>query len=482
MLATLISKAYTFPEMFDADIISDDTEKLLMDEVEQQLLCKNFDYSANDSFPDILAIANDIIEWCRVKNDYYLYRALLCRLDTMINLDDIIDTYDINLPCYSKEDNTDSFISLNDNFNETKIFILPKVKSLKSYSLYKSGTTPNPRLNAHTWLDDLNNRIHNIYAVTLDSLCGFTPINVICSIPEIKLEKECIKIGITPVCNMHVDELLEFDYLTEKSSTSKHKGQFFQLKNILCENEIEKRIINSFNLACNEECDIFIAPEMLATNKLVSVDDQGYNGLYSPNQSNNYTTPTLTLPPTRWENKSNILSIFNNKGKLIAKQHKQHRFTAKTKDGLKWKEYLENTNKTITIIHIPGWGRFCFPICIDYLVERYRHIMTEVLKANFLLCPSFSFGEYNFNLSGDAEIEFEVRTVWVNSCSAIGEFKNSIDAVGIVSTPIVSTDRIQKITTNCLGKCNQPCLFILKIPTNSYNQEQNVNITHYYNH
>ena len=418
----------------------------------------------------------NIIKECEKRKDYYFVRAMICQLDLLIDIKEVINHYNFNTMKISSEDEK-GFDGLNNNIAESGIIVLPKIRTLKAFSRYKNDCGEYvPKKNANDWLEDINVRLRNIYYVQQRCLSGYIIKNYLLSSVDQRGNKDFIRIGMSPIIKKeNLKELFDLDYYYGMTMDGLHKTQLFGIKNILCQELINHRTKLAFEEACKKNCDIFISPEMLGTDELLFTDDE-ISELFRPKVSNKFQTPFLTLPPTQWKNKKNILTVFNENGERIGEQHKQNRFKMK-KSHTNWVEDLETPKNEILLIHIEGWGRFAFPICMDFLTNSYRDILTEKIKATFLLCPSFSKGVYNFDLTSGNDSEFEVRTVWINSCSAYEE--NDAEYIGLISVPsCLDRSRRTRIKPECNGACKDICLFLVDIPKDCNDGSKNVSVEH----
>lgn len=464
-IAVLIRLSITLLDDGNVEIIQDDKEVV---EIAKEIL------SSVDKNDDISQKYTDIIKECENRKDYYFVRAVICLLDLSVDLLDAINNYDFNTMKISPEKGK-SFKGLNSNIDETGIVILPKVKMLKALSKHANANGEYlPRKNANDWLEDINTRLQYVYYVKMSEIEPYKIKNYLFASPVEQEDKDFIRIGMSPILNQKSDELFDINYYYGKTPDGLHQTQLFGIRNILCKELINKKTKLAFKRACAEKCDIFISPEMLGNDELSYTDDK-ISDSFRPKLSNGFQTPFLTLPPTQWIHQKNVLTLFDKNGEKIGEQHKQNRFKY-NHDNTDWYEDLQASNKEIILIHIEGWGRFAFPICVDFLNEHYRSILTKQLKATFLLCPSFSDGTYNFDLSAANDSEFEVRTIWVNSCSA---HKHSVDCVGEVSVPTcLDRSRRTKIERECNGACTDICLFVVDIPKDCNDEKREVKVRH----
>ena len=480
LIADLISKTFSYPEIDEAEPLSEDSSDLLIKRVESLLQIKFGEgcFYSHDTLPLSSQVASDIINWCSDNNDYYLFRTLVCRLDAMININKLIHDYNFNN--ISLKESERVFDSLNDNVAESGVLIIPKVLSSQTtYPRKDSSGNPKERTgkNANYWLDDLNKRLNNIYYVKKDCLNGYHIKNVIYSLPYNKIKGNYINIGLTPICNTPVHDLLDYDDNIVKKDFSGKEFLYFGNVKVKDPKMVENMFLSSYHTACSNDIDIFVGPEMLGTHNLTLTDEYGVNKNYE-----SLNSPSIILTPTMWEKNSNVLTVFSNEGKIIGRQFKQYRFEFTGKRGA-CLEDLVSPPKEVLIVHINGVGRMAFPICMDYLHEKYRNFLISTLKVDFIICPSFSFGSSNFERAIDAGAEFGVRCIWLNTCSAIAELFEPPDYIGLVSMPIISdTSTRTRIKPSCKGSCKKGCLFKIKVPLNcageSLHNNVNVSIEH----
>lgn len=459
LMAALIADVNTVTVPTNPNSISKD----FADEIEKsanELLNDRINYN-NLTFDDKVCLDpqqfNDIINACKEKGDYLFYRSVLCLLDTFINVGEIINKYDVNGRKKSKS--MKSFISLNDNSDETGIYIIPKVESLpNTFFVIEDGKIVDKNYkNANYWYDDINNHFHNIIYVKLSNLNGFKIKNVVIKLFQ-NVERDKIVIGLTPGCNTPINELMDAPKYRGKD------GQLhFKVEKYIDPQKLTNAYINCLEKAKQLNADLLIAPEMLGTSDLNEANEYGYNLMFKDTSGH---SPYLIITPSFWCDGDNYISIYSKSGKLIGKQHKQYGFEL-GENGERYAEDLKNSTKEILLLHIPGWGRMVFPICVDLLITQYRDILSRELKADFIICPSYSQGTAQFiNVSGTVR-DFDTRLIWINSCSALKEITDTPPNVGFVSVPSAIPDCMQELAypliPKCQGKCSIPCLFTATI-------------------
>lgn len=423
---------------------------------------------------------NDIMEKCKTEDNYYYNKILISRLDSMVNMDEL--KKDISIDTVNVDDNGMTIESLNSNVRETGIIILPRFKKpLRTHIKFEKDKIKTiPHKEADTWSDEINSILKHLYYIKVDDLKGFKIKNIFMGFKEI--EKFNLNVGYTPLLNDPITEVMDYDDDIEREDEKNNKYLYFGNVRLLYPSKIEKKFLLCYKRACKEKVDVIFAPEMLGTEKLSCTDELGYNSLFVPKAENDFCTPFLTLVPTYWHNRKNVLSIYSSSGKKLIEQYKQKGFKLKGKKGV-CTEDLTDSPKEIAIIHIDGLGRLVFPICADYLDEEYRNIIITKLKASFILCPSYSFGTSNFEQLVSVGSAYGVRCIWGNCCSAISGRENAPDYPCIVSTPIISegSEKV-RVHHKCKGECREMCLFKIAIPLNcvgeNIHEDININYEH----
>lgn len=470
----------------DIDSVTEDSQNNTIAIINAYLnsTISEFDKKSHDKILLNSDTINDIVSWCKSKNDYFLTRCLICRLDSIINLDNVIRDFDFNIRDLrtsidienfeTNSDNSGLFRALNSNCDETGIIILPLVRARGAYVTYDDGKEKE-RKNSSYWHDDINFRLKNSYFIIAEDIGDYKVYNAIISLPESRKEKSTIDIGFAPILNTELSKLFNIRKYTRRDDAGNIMS-FFSVDDLYYKELINQRFKNCLGLATENDIDILVAPEMLGTDELTSTPFKNLNSIYESNNVN----PFLILPPTYWNNNKNVLSVFTNSGVKIGEQQKQYRF-----DYHGYKEDLLEPRKEILIVHIDGWGRLAFPICKDFLQEEYSRILVVKLKASILIIPSFSFGVASFESSVLNGLSYGACNIWLNSCSALQDSKTAADYVGVASLPIISEQSPRtRIKRKCGGKCSKTCLFKVSIPINCVNgdlhDDQNISYEHIY--
>ena len=400
----------------------------------------------------------DIINHCQKENNFLLYRSVLCQLDSMIDIDCLIEKHDFNK--YDNGITVRVFNRLNTNHNETGINIIPRVKSLADtfYVIQDSKYEDKEYKNANYWYDNINDHFSNVICLSDDMLDGYAINNVIIDLFK-ERNRDDIVIGITPGCNYSLNELMKVNEYCDRETGKQH----FEIIEYYNPQLLTDKFLKCVDKAKENQVDILIGTEMLGTAELCETDKLGFNQHF---RGENGLVPHLIVTPSFWHDGKNYISAYLKTGELIGRQYKQNCFEV-TDDGKRYEEDLTDIPKEVLLIHVPGWGRITFPICVDLLVARYRDLLARHLKSNLILCPSYSDGTVQFvNASGTVR-DFGTRLVWLNSCSALRKFDKVPKSIGFVSVPATNPEDMEVspkiISPKCNGNCHECCLFTITI-------------------
>ena len=463
LLAGLIKLLNTFPSVDDPDELLEEHEDKLEKEVQEYLTASGiFTYAAQFRLPS--DVYEDIINWCTENRNFYLIQIILCKLDMQLPNHIWVD---------SKKGHP--FRCLNDNEDETGILILPHVKGPQT--IHKMADRQDPetiiergRVNATKWDKPLNARLRNFYFVEKEELDGFDLENVIYEGILNERQLRSLKIAVTPLCSKPIPEVLNYDDNVVEKDASGNPRRFLDFIQVINPSEIEADFAKCYEVACKNDVDILIAPEMFGTTAMYGEDEMGYNHYFRQlgREFNGEGSLGLILAPSYWNKNQNKANFYTRSGKKIGEQYKQHRYGFHGKHG-PCKENLKNIPKKICLIHIPNWGRLAILICVDFLHAAYRQLIVSALQADFLLCPSFSPGNGNFEKALPAQMEFDCYAIWINCCTASRPNSRSPmpDYVGGICAPTVSSrSPIVRLTPTCQGTCRKGCLFVAELPLN----------------
>lgn len=479
LLAELVSSLKEYPSNYEPDMLTEEAEETLSSEVMSLLTHWKNKLSNSATFGLSFDAYSDIIAWAKARNSYYSYRALLTTLDCFPGT---------GLEQEVSKKREDKFFALNDNVKQTGIIILPKVyKPPTTYIRPASKDRPEEtviRKNASEWSDNLNARLNNFYYIWTDKLNGFRIGNYVCDFTFADPSTNEIRIGVAPILNLKLKDILSYDDTIRYKSENGMECQYFDILGVKAPQTILERVQECFRLACEQHVDILMFPEMLGIEDLYNLDCFNFNPVMKElsRQARGHV-PYLTLMPSIWRNNQNYVNVHLSSARRLCTQYKQNKYIFPGSQG-KATENLKNIPKEISLIHVPGWGRIAIPICIDFLHPEYRDWLVKTLKADILLCPSYSPGEYNFLQSLDSNAGYAVHAVWLNSCSALRNSETGApELIGAACAPSVSSkSRIARFIPECKGDCTKGCLFVVTLPLNcmgeSFYEERRVQVEH----
>ena len=479
LLAEIVYELKRYPAGYEPDTLTKEAEEAMTNEV--MLLLRRWKNELKNCVKNRLSSAayDDIIAWVKSHNDYHSCRTLICMLDSF--------------PHTGLEENSSAarevkFVSLNDNIEQTGIIILPKVYRPPT-TYIKPGSVDRPeeiatRKNANEWADNLNARLNFIYYICTNELRGYSIANYVCNFVFDDPSANELKIAVAPLLNIKLPDVLSYDDNIRHENESGRECQYFEITGVKVQETILERVQACFKLACEQNVDILMFPEMLGTDDLYNLDSLGFNpALRELSRHTRDKVPHLILMPSIWRNNQNFVNVHLSSARKLCSQHKQNKYVFPGKHG-KATEDLIDVPKEVSLIHVPGWGRIAIPICIDFLHPEYRDWLVTTLKVDILLCPSYSPGEYNFLQSLDSNAGYGAHVVWLNSCSALRNSDTGApELVGAACAPSVSSEsRITRFIPECKGDCTNGCLFVATIPLNcmgtSFYEERRVQVEH----
>lgn len=466
LIAEIIAMLENFGDDFVPERLTEDYEAGLQQKVFD--LLAQWEKDLEDSA--IIGLSSPsycaIIDWCRSNAaNFYLLRILVCELDARANLgwEQVVH-----------ENWGAGFESLNENVDSIGILILPNVPGPQTtYMRYKNGrdgeAEPAPRKTADEWTDNLNSRLNHFFYIRRSDLHGYIVRNYIYEPPGGGLPPVELKIGVSPFTNTPYQDILSYDDTIRRKDAQGNEFQYLGDIQVKDPDEILCKFRMCYQAACSQGIQILMCPEMFGVDKLYQEDSYQFNpeirmlGKAVANDK----VPKLIIAPSMWRENRNYVNVYTASGRKLCTQYKQHRYSFPGKNGL-CQEDLHGAPKEICLIHVPGWGRIVILICIDFIYTDYRNLLVSNLKANLLLCPSFSPGEYNFLQSLDAASEYGAYAVWLNTCSALTKSPSEVpEIIGAACTPTVSSEsRIRRFNPQCGGNCESGCLFTVTLPLN----------------
>lgn len=464
MIAEIVAMTKKCPEDHDPPDLAEDSELQIKEDVHRLTEVWKSQLVGSASSTNGLSSApySAIMDWCHEHNSYYCLRTLLSELDANREMgwEDLF--------CQNRYD---GFKALNNNHASTGILILPKVHSAQTTYMQSRGREkPDVRSTADKQVDFLNSMLNHFYYIRQVDLGDYELKNYLILPGLSALSQETLRIGAAPMLNAPLQNVLSYDDTVRETNSDGTQQLYLDHLSVKNPKEVLRRFRYGYQTACNAGVHILMYPEMLGVDALYEEDSYQYNPLLKKIGETvcNESPPQLILAPSMWSNNQNCVNVYLPTGRKLCAQYKQHGYHFRGKEGM-CKERLLNTPKEICLIHVPGWGRLVVIICIDYLKPDYRRLLVEKLKANILLCPSFSPGEYSFLQSLDSSSEYGTYTVWLNSCSALTKKCGQVPELsGAVSVPTVSSQsRITRfIPDKCNGGCQCGCLFVSELPLN----------------
>ena len=273
-----------------------------------------------------------------------------------------------------------------------------------------------------------------------------------------------LKIAVSPITKYSFLDTSEEKFINDNG----------EIENIVTVNSItDKERLNNrlravFEKAVSCKADILLFCEMYGTEKLIR-DPEKILGSDSGRLS-------LIVLPSWWHDGKNEAHVLDSSFTELFCQSKKYAAYFKQDDKQKPKnrEGLQGREKTIYIYHWPDIGRIVVTICMDFLTNPYRQLISKILDASFILVPAYSRGEADFANCLDGLRPYGCYGVFINSCAALPnekrkDFQES-DYIGKVITPWkkipggIDTEAflIPECGTNCGGDAD-PCLFLITI-------------------
>lgn len=407
-------------------------------------------------------VVDDVLGWEHYGETMYVF-TLLQRLDRLYRWESIVKSSPIT--ALEKE----GFWSLNDNAEETGIFIIPRVPAISDATDPTEDTgeqawDPDKRW-VTEWSKGINQELHNIYYVDEKDLEVRGDKYVIRNIIMNNLvldNKKYIKIAASPLLR---DAKLKVCYDYEKIPGGKQ--QLFSVNGFENPERIHERLRAAFLQACRESVDILVFPEMLGDAQLLSPDEEYsrmFDAFAQEAEDEGLPTPFLIIGPTWWHDYSNEAHVFTNVSGRVCVQQKQFSFNDSSKPGNP-REDLRDPCREVEVIHIPKLGRLTISICKDLLTDDYRDLLMRTLRSTICICPSFSPGKTKFDLQAPRDRGYGCYVLWMNTCSAYKENEPIPAYIGLISSPVPGHSE-QYFVPRCYGRCggdSNVCLFTVKL-------------------
>lgn len=385
---------------------------------------------------------NDKLLVDRVSN-YYSNLLKEEKFSAIVFLLEVLDLMLSNY-CNSLKDIDDDYVlqkKLNDE--EGNIEIYPKCNCFwKHKSLIKS------------FRYDLKDYLKNLYFINLSDITNELYINNYLVNDKLFLrakKSKMLTIGVSPITNKYVFSDDDIEYSTDGTTS------VFSIKSITEKDILVNNVKSILELATENRIDLLIFPEMLGNDNVnKAIQD------YIDKPSN--ITPSIIVSPSIWLNNKNFVNIFcgTDSSETII-QHKLCRFPfhkGKT-------NYLENLKfdekEAINLFHCEGIGIIAVAICKDLLNKKQLDLLIENLGVTLIISPSFSTGEYPFEITMPQGYPYDCNIIWINSCAA-KQFRDDQESFPDIISMFSNKGTITKKTISC--DCNKncsKCMFIYEI-------------------
>ena len=467
LIANVIRSGINHHSFINADVLQDEATSKINQEI-GEMLSKTIGYKNSELHDKFLFDSEEcegIINWCKERNDKYIYIYLLRQFDRMINIDVLCSEYGIEKTAKRNREEFKAqspaslkgvyidpgFQALNTNAAETEIILLPNLRALVETD------DEDEEANTIARMSGLNDVLQQVsYFQVNDMLQGFKIKNVIMN-PEREFEK--LTVCFTPTTCKSKEEAFEIGNDIIDQDDEGHDCKYMGEITLRDKPSSTKNFTECLKCCRKEGFDILIGTEMFGTEDLCETGASGTNPLFA--NEDNSDNPFMIVTPSLWKNSSNVVSVFSAGGELIGKQNKQFPYTYRGKK----KEHLKNIPREILLIHVRGLGKISFPICYDFLNDEYRKFLIDKLKTDFIICPSYSSKSIDFEKDISDAVSRGSFAFWMNSCSAIAQKKTNTGIIGLVLIPTEKTeDSAKRICTDeCCKSCGT-CMFAVTVP------------------
>ena len=272
------------------------------------------------------------------------------------------------------------------------------------------------------------------------------------------LQKGELSVCVSPVTGENVVQVTE-------PYTRDHKD-FISVKPLeeTAEQKLKAQILSILEKAAKQEADILLLPEMLGS---TGIRDSIQQELEGRERIPDNEFPRLTVCPSIWEERRNSCAVLDDMGEQLFEQQKH--FGAYLKK-LGAKEDIVSDNK-VYILHCRGIGRVAVAICKDFLMTSYLKLLVETFKVSLLFVPSFTSGDYQFEILLEKYGEQDCDVVWVNTCASRwldpqGEMGTAVTRAYLPGRWGNTNSRLKMYMEELCGKqykCDGTCLCTYKI-------------------
>ena len=237
---------------------------------------------------------------------------------------------------------------------------------------------------------------------------------------------------------------------------------------------LNEKYAKCWEMACAVCADVFFAPEMIATDDMVFVENLKSNylkPLLKKAALNGKIPPRLTVMPTHWRDRANRLFVFDEMGNYIGTQFKRKPFVNEKKHTVEALD-IPPENTDILLIHLKNKQRIAFAICSEFLIGQEDYVsdfLCKKLGATLVLVPSYSLGEQDFITAINAVKRFGTSVVWGNCCGAVpAKGDQPLERI-VGACSYAGADEIHRFggVKKCNSSCKgiQSCVFCIDLPT-----------------
>lgn len=257
--------------------------------------------------------------------------------------------------------------------------------------------------------------------------------------------EKCLKIALSPVMDAAV---LECRRLGDTEQ------ELLVVDGIVNAEAVNSRILQVFEQLFYKDYSMIVFPEALGTAEIVAEIQQRMR--IHPEIC------TYVLLPTICRENQNVLTILGPGGVRILEQRKVTPFYLRDEHGISVREYLKYDNE-IHVLASRELGNMVFPICADFLDEEYYSMVSNVILADTVICPSFSPGNGAFKKQLAGGVSKAMFGIWLNSCSA-----KALSAKQCIAEPVFAVqlpnDEVENgiyyMERECDGKCSEHYCYI----------------------
>lgn len=455
LIAALISKALGFKDSGqDRRLAENEAQKIssYTDGIIQKYFTRLFEesgaglYISQETVEEILRLFDD-----GKYNNFYVFRSLITKLDSLITEELFYNLFKFNVTKTTRAYKS-YFECLNDNSDETGILVLPFIHGKQTCFETGSGKRFR-RASLRTGLDaDLN----NIFYIRKADLQGYKLNNLVVDFP-LKSE-DYVTVAASPSCVCGDKPIKEIKF-EEKDGDLNMKFFSVELADGGKINEVFGKVLDS--CARQGDIDFALGAEALGTSVLCGENVRAFNEFILGKMQDGL--PQYIIPPSYSNDSDNVIKIFADSGQKLGEQSKQVSYIL---DG--YEEDLRKSKKEILVLHIKGLGRVCFAICKDF-PSGFQDILTRQIRANLILCPSYSRSSATFQGAAYAAIGHDCRVVWINCCAALLNPSDDNSFIGLAAGNYIPTP-VYYCKCKAGKKCGG-CYFKIKIPLNAATED-----------